>query len=169
MNPWNSLFSLGLIVLAAGVGGALVGDRMGAAPRVDDARESSAEPPWRLPRPVTPPDFQAQFDQLRARLAWGVDLEVAPAAPEAPEIVAVTVPEWRLVGLIREGERRLILYLDEAGQAHRASMGDRLPDGAVIVAIAEDHVALRREGERQVKWLHRRPEDALNPDEETTP
>jgi len=153
----NSVFSLSLWVLAAGLGGAWIGTRLGGENDVGSGFVPDTEALWSLPSPQEPVAAQTYLEQLRARKPWGPDSEAAPKQQQ-PEIVPVILPAWQLVGILQEGKTRFILYIDQEEKTQRATIGETLPDQALIMEIGQDFVVLQREDTMDTAWLHDRPQ-----------
>jgi hypothetical protein len=133
------LWALGIV--AVFVAALLVADRL---PSGGDP--SLVRPAARMP--VLPPvpalvDADGALDTLSRSTIWG--LLAAPAADSAGA-PAEAAPAWSLSGYYEAaGVRRVIVSVDNAAVlSQQLAVGERLPDGAVILAIEPDRVRVRR-------------------------
>lgn len=100
--------------------------------------------------PALPGDGSAARDalqdaatQLATSTLWGPRPAVAAQAASA---AAAPEPLWRLQGVIEVGgqaPRALLHYDDNARPAQLLSVGDRLPDGRVLVAVSREGLRVR--------------------------
>lgn len=133
------LWALG--VAAVALSGLLVADRLpsdGAPSLVRPAARMPGLPP--LPAPV---DAGAALDTLARSTIWG---PLAAPATDPAGAAAQAAPAWSLSGYYEAaGVRRVIVSVDNAAvPSQQLAVGERLPDGAVILAIDPDRVRVRR-------------------------
>jgi len=81
---------------------------------------------WDQPSP-TDNDGKKFIEIINARNLWGIAAVVAPI-----------VPEWHILGIVRNGAERFILLAYEGKPVETLSVGDTLPDGLKIVKIEND-------------------------------
>ena len=81
---------------------------------------------WNLPK-LAEPDSKKSIDTINARNLWGV--VAANALKE---------PEWRVVGIARNGADRFVFLAYDGKPVEVLKVGDTLPDGARIVQIEND-------------------------------
>jgi hypothetical protein len=133
---------LAIAVLVVFAGALVLG--WGAGDATLPAAPTAAAPPWSMPSP-RPDDPSRDLALLTARHPWSAGAASDPAAAAAAAAAAAH-PSWRLEGVVVRGRERFALV--GAGTAAAAPLaylrvGDRLPDGGVLVAIASDSATVR--------------------------
>lgn len=102
-----------------------------------------AQIPWSLPR-LRSNDPASDFAAVTARQPWGAGVAMAPRATAKGQSVAAT--NWRLAGVIRRGADSFALLATGAGGAKLTYLriGDRLPDGSVLLRITSDSAVTKQ-------------------------
>jgi hypothetical protein len=93
----------------------------------------NATEPWSLPpaRTASADQTGQAVQAITQRKLWGLSqAELASAAP-AP-------PQWRIVGIARNGNDRFVLLAFEGKPVSQLTVGDALPDGLKIAKIEDD-------------------------------
>jgi hypothetical protein len=131
-----------LAVAAVAAAALLVADRMPS-----DAGPALVRPAARmplLPPAPAPADADAALDTLARSTIWGP--LAAPADDAAGAAARAAAPAWSLAGYYEAaGVRRVIVSHDNAAApSQQLAVGERLPDGATILAIEPDRVRVRR-------------------------
>lgn len=100
--------------------------------------------------PARPPVVQDAFvaHQLAPEAADLARWSEAFVAQPAALVIAPEAKPWRFVGVIGEGRRARAVFSapDNASQTLMSKVGDTLPDGRVIAAIASEHVLFAATG-----------------------
>jgi hypothetical protein len=115
-------------------------------PRSDGGGSALVRPATRMPAlpaiPV-PPDPEAALAKLAQSSLWGPP---APRPAEGPAAAKVAAPTWKLSGFYEAGGVRHVIVSFDAGAApsQQLRVGDRLPNGATVVAIEPDRVRARK-------------------------
>lgn len=91
-----------------------------------------ATEPWSLPPAPSASAAQASqaIQAITARKLWGL----------SPQDIANTPPppQWRIVGITRNGAERFVLLAYEGQPVSQLTVGDALPDGLKIAKIEDD-------------------------------
>lgn len=128
-------WSLGLIALTVGI----LGWPTDPAPEPEVDRASPSLPAMQ----PTPPrgDVQSDLDTLKASTLWGP----VAAKPANAASAASPEPAWFVSGIYETpaGKRVLLHYENKAQPARQLAVGDKLPDGGVILAIDRDRLQIR--------------------------
>jgi hypothetical protein len=135
-----------LVLLAAAV---VLGWQAGDAPLMPPPSADRA--PWSLP-PRPHSDAAAAMAALEARRPWGEVTSPAQAAAAAGAAGGAGQPNaaaassaWRLAGIVERGQDHFALIASGVGPGlHLAYLrvGDRLPDGSVLLRIATDSATI---------------------------
>ena len=138
------------VLLAAAL---VLGWQAGDTPLPPPAKAEPAK--WSLPK-LTHSDATADLAVLKNRHPWSGLFTLGPtaAAPGGPAVpggnaapggpgahpAAAPPPSWRLAGVVERGEDRFALVAPGPGTGELSylRLGDRLPDGSTLVAIAPD-------------------------------
>lgn len=122
------------IMLGCGVGYMKVSTR---PPEVDIADN------WTLPR-WSPHQPSVSPKELARLELWGPDNR---ARADAESVDARDVPPWRFIGVIQDGPSRLaVIELTHEGGLQRLNAGEKLPDGAEILAIGAGDLTISENG-----------------------
>ena len=148
-------------------GGAVVAAALAMPVRLPET-DAAAGPAERLPEAAA----RAAPEELSAFLEiprWGPPPEppeeAEPAPEEAGPVLNPILAEMGFVGLIAAPDERAVLLALPEGEIVRMLPGDTLPDGRILVSVADNHLTLAAEGG---------PEEVLTlfpplPSEETAP
>ncbi|MCU6434935.1 hypothetical protein LPB67_14250 [Undibacterium sp. Jales W-56] len=91
-----------------------------------------------------PKDAPKDIVDLTALRIW----EIAVRQPLPPRKDPLTPPRWRIVGVTSVGVEKSVLLLFENQPATEAKkIGDKLPGGAKIIEIAQDHLKISLNGQ----------------------
>lgn len=103
-----------------------------------------------LPRPEFP---AGNTVALAAAPMWGADPKPAAAAPPEDN-------RWRLAGLWGQGKvgGAVLLFLDPAKPAQRLKVGDKLPEGQVILMVEGQELVVRNAKKKLERLLVERTE-----------
>lgn len=85
------------------------------------------------PRPAHLID-PSRVDGVPAEMTDGAALPLAAPAP----------PPWRVVGVAADADGRVTAIVSGQGDVLLLALGDRLPDGAVVVELDEAHVVVEQ-------------------------
>jgi hypothetical protein len=105
--------------------------------------KTNLENSWALPADDVL-TLTSDMDTILAKPLFGGEPVLA-----APPIVAVdpdapVIEDWRLIGIIAEGdEKQIIIMNDTIGKLENAQVGDTLPGGEVLISIAENAIEFR--------------------------
>lgn len=72
-----------------------------------------------------------------------------------PGEAAKTTIAWNIVGIVIDAGHRYALVSENGETSRKLGVGDKLPDGSAITAIAEDRLQLKRDGQSRVVSLYR--------------
>ena len=128
-------------------GGAIVAAAFAMPVRLPEGG-AGADPADRLPDAVTAPAPENLVAFLEIR-RWGVPAEEPGEAEPVEEAVPALNPvlaEMGFVGLIAAGDERAVLLALPEGDIVRMLPGDTLPDGRILVSVADNRLTLEAEG-----------------------
>src|SRR3546814_6971168 len=126
--------------------GALVGSSLGLLRSIAPAasERSSAELAWQLPPISVVSRFdERQFAAVQKRNIWGNDA-VSSARGSGPD--GKPVLPWQLTGIILEPVPMALVLTDGSTTVSRVAVGETLPDGGVLRAVAATHITCDSEG-----------------------
>jgi hypothetical protein len=95
---------------------------------------------WSLPHPRKE-DAARDFALIMARRPWGRGSLGGAGAQPGKGPKGAAPPSWRLAGIVERSGESMALILTGAGPAAKLEyfrVGDRLPDGTVLTALARD-------------------------------
>ncbi len=132
-SPWR-LYA-GLALCCALVGWYALPDEAAAPALVRVKRD-----PWTLPDLPRPLNPGADALLLAAQPIWGPEPKTAAATQAPPEDL-----RWRLAGLYGSGKSggAVVMFMDPAKAPQRLKVGDKLPDGKLIVAVEGADLVVR--------------------------
>jgi hypothetical protein len=141
-----------LIVLCCGVAGSAWGWYQVSASQQDYERNNAgklARQDSAFVMPPAPPEkaeiTDAALDPLALRV-WEITARQPLALPPRKE--PLTPPTWKIVGVTTIGsEKNVLLLFENQTAADIKKIGDRLPGGAKIVDITQDHLRLLLNGQ----------------------
>jgi hypothetical protein len=156
--------SLRLRLLLAAVGLFVVGLAVGWQTAVDGPDASGLKPlrdDWSEPA-AHAGDTAKLVKDLDQHSLWGESAPAAAAGPTAEEKAAAeakAAAEWRLSGIVdQNGKAWAVIMTPGVGKApphvQNSKIGDQLPDGSKIVAIAKTTITVAdATGQKQVKMF----------------
>lgn len=155
--------SLRLRLLLAAVGLFVVGLAIGWQTAVDGPDASGLKPPrddWSEPA-AHATDTAKLVKDLDQHSLWGEGGPAAtgPTDAEKAAAEAKAAAEWRLSGIVEQnGKSWAVIMTPGVGKApphaQSSKIGDQLPDGSKIVAIAKTAITVAdAKGQRQVKMF----------------
>lgn len=82
--------------------------------------------------------------------------EITVKQPLPPRKEPLTAPSWKIVGVTEVGNEKNVLLLFEKQQtAEIRKIGDKLPGGAKIVQISQDHLQISLNGQLMILNLRK--------------
>ncbi len=110
-------------------------------------------PAVNLPTPPAVLATSAALQELERSRLWGP----RAASPASAAAAAEAAPSWFATGTYAVGAQRTLVvhFQDNARPAQQLRPGDRLPDGARLLAIEADRYQIRRAGKRVWQAVNR--------------
>ncbi|MBT4740731.1 MAG: hypothetical protein HN793_06600 [Rhodospirillaceae bacterium] len=92
-------------------------------------------------------DLVSDVDTILAEPFFGgLPVIIEPPAPVIGD--GPILEDWRLIGIITEGERRIIVIMNESSdRIENAQIGDTLPGGELLVEILENAIEIQSDNE----------------------
>lgn len=97
---------------------------------------------WTLPK-LTPDNVQPAYDKLKKQSPWGPEKTVDGQNKEAKTADKPKESLWKLAGIIQEGDKRYALLASENNEFKRYAANETLPNGTVLLKIAENTIELK--------------------------
>ena len=107
----------------------------------------SVEEPWRLV-PPSQADPDALLSEIVAARLWPLPVLLGLPLPTAAVPEALTPPDWRIAGAYSAGGQAVAILSVTGKPDLFLRVGERLPGGARLEAIAADHLIITLNGKR---------------------
>jgi hypothetical protein len=144
LSPYLPHAGAMLLVAALGLG-------MGLMKTTSTAAVSSGQEQWALPD-WKPFRADAQLKASANAKVWVEDPQAEQAA--AAGLDSTAPGQWRFVGTVLEGDTLMaVIELPEAGKIQQVALGQNLPDGSTVTAIATGELIVTLEGDSRTLRL----------------